>query len=102
MNWFDLVKTIAPIVLGFSEKTRPFAPYIGEAIEAAETLGKSGPEKLQAAKDLTKVLVQVTNDQMGREVINPALSDAALEHSISAVVDIANLIERSHVLAPTP
>lgn len=90
-SWLDKIKKYAPIILA-ETPAAPLAPYIAIGIQAAEQIpGASGPAKLEAAKQITHIVVAATNDQAGHQVVDPALVDKLADDAASTVVDAVNL-----------
>lgn len=92
MNWKEIVKLVAPLVLS-QTKLAPIAPYIADGINTAEDLAK-GHNKLSAARKETRIVVNAINAQKGKEIVDPDLTDAAIESGISAVVKAADAIHK--------
>jgi hypothetical protein len=96
MNWLDLVKLIAPIVVAATvPHGAVLGPLIATGISDAEQLaGAKGPEKKAHVLELVTDGVIAINTAKGIEVFDPAAVGAAASGAIDATVTIVNLISR--------
>lgn len=101
-DWLTIVARIAPLVLSLIPGIpTAIAPFVAVAIAQAEQLpGATGPQKLQAAVQITRNGIGGLNAAAGHEVIDPLVDDA-IAHAVSATVDVANLLQQK-TAAPRP
>jgi len=101
-DFLSIVARVAPLTLALIPGVgAAVAPFVAMAIAQAEHIpGATGPQKLSAAVAITKQGIAGLNAAAGHEVIDPAVSDDALKHGISAAVDVANLIQKKAATAP--
>lgn len=97
MNWLDLVKFLAPIILA---KINPHLGQVSDSIvhgitEASQIKGATGEQKLAHAVNITNDAVASINAATGKELINPTIVNDAAGHAISTIVDVAKLIQKS-------
>src|SRR6266446_4701448 len=95
-SFLEIVARVAPLTLALIPGVgAAIAPFVAMAIAQAEHIpGATGPQKLQAAVAITKQGFAGLNAAAGHEVIDPVLSDDALAHGISAVVDVTKMIQK--------
>jgi hypothetical protein len=103
-RFLEILARVAPLTLSLIPGIpAAIAPFVAMGIAQAEHLpGASGPAKLQAAISITRQGFAGLNAAAGHEVIDPDLSDAALAHGISAVVDIANIMAKKTAAGTAP
>jgi len=101
-RFLEVIARVAPLTLSLIPGIpAAIAPFVAMGIAQAEHIpGADGPHKLAAAVGITKQRFAALNVAAGHEVIDPALSDDALAHGISAVVDVAKLLEKKSMTAP--
>ncbi len=97
MNWLDLVKFLAPIILS---KINPHLGQVSDSIvtgisEASLIKGATGEQKLAHAVNITNAAVAAINAGTGKELINPTIINEAAGHAISTIVDVTKLIHKS-------
>lgn len=88
-KFFTAVEFAAPLVLG-GTPAAPFATAITKGIMVAEAAQKDGDQKLSGADKLNLAVGEV-KVALGAGGVEPALTDEAIAHSISAVVDVAKI-----------
>lgn len=97
MNWLDLVKFLAPIILS---KINPHLGQVSDSIITGISEGEamrnaSSNDKLVHAVNITNAAVAAINAGTGKELINPTIVNNAAGHAISTIVDVVNLIHKS-------
>lgn len=98
-KFFSAVEFVAPLVLQ-GTPAGPFATVITKGILVAEAAQKDGDEKLTGQDKLNLAVAEVKT-ALGAGGVDPALTDDAIAHSISAVVDTAKIKTQLHdKLAP--
>ena len=94
MPWLQLVKVLAPIIIPLvAPKAVPVVPYIAHGIAKAEELTGTGPDKLRIAREIIDAGIRATNQLMPGAIDHEAAT-ATLDHGISTVIAVANLLHR--------
>lgn len=94
-SWLRAIEGIAPLILVLipgipKELIQP----ITKAIQAAEQIpGATGPEKLEAAKDLISASAATINAAKPGTV-NVEAIDSAVEHGIATVIAVTNVTKK--------
>lgn len=96
MNWLDLVKLIAPIVVAATvPHGAVLGPLIATGISDAEQLaGAKGAEKKAHVLELVTDGVIAINTAKGIDVFDPAAVGVAADRAIDDTIEIVNLISR--------
>jgi len=99
MNWLDLVKFLAPIIL---VKINPHLAQVSDSIikgisEASQMSNASGEDKLKHAVNITNDAVNAINSATGIQRIDPVVVSDSAAHAISLIVDITKLIHKSPI-----
>lgn len=100
LNWLDLVKLIAPIVVA---ATVPHGAVLGPLIatgisDAQQLQGASGTERKAIVLGLVTDGVIAINTAKGTEVLDPSAVHVAASQAIDTTVSIVNLIHRKRGL----
>ncbi|SRR5712692_3620558 len=96
MSWIKLIEQLAPVILG-ATPLGPITPFVVLGINSAEAMhGATSDDKLTHAVEIAKLSVGAVNQQAGKILVDPVLSDDALKHGISTVVDVVNIVHKSH------
>lgn len=94
-TFLDVLKVVAPIALAINPVTAPAAPFIGMAIHQAEvTFGPgAGPQKLEAARDLTSALISTHNRfNVEHQIDVPSVLDA-FDGAVATTIDAVKVIQ---------
>jgi hypothetical protein len=91
---FNGIETFAPLVLA-GTPAAPFVTPIIKGIMVAEAAQKDGDEKLSGADKLNLAVAEVKT-ALSAGGVDPALTDEAIAHSISAVVDTVKIKDQLH------
>jgi len=98
--WVKLVADLTPVVFSFIPGLKDAAPLAAVAIQSAEAIpSASGADKLTYATQAVLAGVAFTNNQAGRQVIDPAVVAAVAPAAITSIVGAANAIHDSHAPA---
>lgn len=101
-RWLQILADVGPKVLQFTPLA-PIAPYVSAGIAAAQAIpGASNADKLAHVTEIARDSIAATNAQAGHIVVSPALSDAVIHDSISAVVQAINATHGAVDLAHHP
>jgi hypothetical protein len=94
MKWLDLVKILAPIILGtINPHLGALAPVITAGITEAEGIsGATGAQKLDHVVNLATAAANGINVAAGKPLIDVASVTATAGAAISAVVDATNIV----------
>ena len=97
MNWLDLVKFLAPMIL---VEINPHLAQVSDSIihgisEAQAMSGATNEQKLNHAVNITNDAVKAINASTGIQRIDPVVVNEAAGHAISTIVDVAKLIHKS-------
>lgn len=95
-SFFKKVSHVAPLILAVTPLA-PIAPFVAAGIQEAEAIGGSGPDKLVHVVNIAKAAADAANAQAGKTVIDPALVEASAASTVSAIVQISNLLEQTPV-----
>lgn len=101
-KWLQILAEVGPQVLRFTPLA-PIADDVIAAIGAAQAMdGATGPQKLAHVVTIATDAARATNDQAGREVIDPVVMQAAAETAISTVVQVTKMVEAAHEQPTAP
>lgn len=97
MNWLELVKFLAPIILS---RINPHLGQVSTSIvtgitEAEAMNNASSEEKLGHAVNITNAAVAAINAGTGKKLINPEVVNDTAGSAISTIVDVVNRIHRA-------
>lgn len=97
MNWLDLVKFLAPIILA---KINPHLGQVSDSIihgisEASKLKDASNEDKLKHAVNITNDAVSAINVSTGIQRIDPTVVNDVAGHAISLIVDVTKMIHKS-------
>ncbi len=96
MNWKALINLIASTVIPIAfPPLAPAVPFIVHGIQVAEDMGGTNTEKLNKSIEIANAGAQATNKITGKETINLDAMNAVISSGISAVVDAANVVNKS-------
>lgn len=98
-KFFTAVEFFAPIVLQ-GTPAGPFVTPIVKGIMVAEAAQKDGEQKMSGAEKLNLAVAEVKT-ALSAGGVDPVLTDDAIAHSISAVVDTVKIKDQLHAkIAP--
>lgn len=102
MKWLDLAKILSSILIPFiNPKLAPLAPVIANGINEAEAIpGASGADKLQHVVNIATSATQGINTVAGKTVVDPDHVTQTAAATVSAIVDVVNLVHDNQVVAP--
>lgn len=102
-KWFDIIKTVAPIVLMMIPGMAPLVPLVIFGITEAEQIrGASGPQKKQHVMEIVQAGLTGTNAVAKKELLPPQQTMQTVSAAIDTVVGVANLIDRVHAVESGP
>ena len=90
MRWVDALKVVGPMIIASVPQAKPYGPAILMGIEIADELATPGHKKKEAALDIVKLGVQITNTATKSNAIDSDQAVVIASSVIDMVVQAAN------------
>ena len=90
-SFFKRVGRVAPAMLALHPTLAPIAVPIAAAIQEAEAIKGSGPEKIAHVVGVATEAAKAVNAAARRKVLDPTEVKVATEAVVSAVISVVNV-----------
>lgn len=101
-KWLDLVKLLAPIIIGtVKPELVPISAKITAAIDSAEQIkGASGADKLKHVQEIADAAADSLNAVKGHVVLDKTKLDETVSEAVNAVVAATNIVVKNAPVTP--